>query len=119
MRTVLALSVTLLAGAGCARQARVNDKAEVEKAITQYLSTRPGLTGTAMSVEVKQVTFQGNQAEAEVVFRSKDNPQASVGMRYVLRRTGNAWSVERDKSRGLTPAHPTERGAGGHASAEQ
>jgi len=102
--------VLLLALTGCSRPAPMENKAEVEKAIEQYLSTRPGLTGTAMSMEVKQVSFRGGQAEAEVVFRSKDNPQASMSMRYVLKRTGgNAWSVDRDKARSLSGGHPAER----------
>ncbi len=100
---------------GCSRRVPTENKADVEKAIQQYLSARPGMTSTAMSMEVKQVTFRGDQAEAEVVFRSKDNPQASMSMRYVLKRTGgNAWSVDRDKSRSLSAGHPTERTGEAH-----
>jgi hypothetical protein len=93
----------------------MESKADVERAIQQYMSTRPGLTSTAMSMEVKQVTFRGEQAEAEVVFRSKDNPQASMSMRYVLKRAGgNTWSVDRDKSRSLSAGHPADRTGEAH-----
>lgn len=89
----MVLALVALA-AGCARQPASTDKAEIQKAVEQYLSTRPGLSSSAMETEVKDVKFQGDRAEAEVFFRSKTNPQANMTMRYALKRSGNAWVVE-------------------------
>ena len=111
MRALLALCLLLIAVTGCSRQAPVNERADVEKAIQDYVNSRPILSPTAMSMEVQQVTFQGDKAEATVLFHGREDPQSSVSLRYVLKRTGSrTWLVERDKTKGVTSAPP---GAGG------
>ena len=99
MQRLLCLSVSLwlLATlAACAR--RQDNRADVERGIQRYIAAKPGLS-SSMSMEVRSVNFGGDQAVAEVIFRSKTNPQASIGMRYVLKRTGkDSWEVEPGKS---------------------
>ncbi len=113
MRALLALCLLLTSVMGCSRQAPVNDRADVEKAIQDYVNTRPILSPTAMSMEVLQVTFRGDQAEATVLFHGREDPRSSVSLRYMLRRTGSrTWLVERDQTKGVTSTPP---GAGGSA----
>ena len=115
MRALLALSLLLIAVTGCSRQAPANDRADVEKAIQDYVNSRPILSPTAMSMEVQQVTFQGDQAEATVLFHGREDPQSSVSLRYVLKRTGSrTWLVERDKTKGVTSATPRAGGGARH-----
>ena len=114
MRALLALCLVLPPTVGCSRQAPVNDRADVERAIQEYVNSRPILSPSAMSMEVQQVTFQGDlAAEATVLFHSREEPRSSVVLRYVLKRTGSRnWVVERDKTKGTTSTPP---GAGGGA----
>ena len=107
MRALLALCLLLTVVNSCSRPAPVNDRAEVEKAIQDYVNSRPILSPSAMSIEVEQVSFQGDQAEATVLFHGRDEVQSSVALRYVLRRTGSrTWVVEPDKTKGVTSALP-------------
>ena len=47
-----------------------------------------------MTLEVGEVAFSGDTAEAQVKFRSKQAPNMAVGVQYKLRRSGNGWKVE-------------------------
>jgi hypothetical protein len=49
---------------------------------------------TNLTLEVQDVTFTGDTAQAEVKFRSKQSPNLVVGVRYLLRRVGDRWQVE-------------------------
>ncbi len=111
MRALLALCLLLTVVTGCSRPAPVNDRADVEKAIQDYVNSRPILSPSAMSMEVEQVSFQGDQAEATVLFHGREEVQSSVALRYVLKRTGSrTWVVEPDKTRGITSAPPRAGG---------
>jgi hypothetical protein len=100
MRGSVTLILLVLASvAGCSRRGQRSDKADIEKAIRQYIAAKPGLAGGGMSVDVKQVEFKGDKAEADVQFRARSNPEASMVMRYTLKRTGpGTWAVESGKS---------------------
>ena len=107
MRALLALCLMLATAAGCSRQAPVNNAADVEKAVQDYVHSRPGLSGTAISIEVRQVTFHDDRAEATVLFHSREDPQSSVALRYVLKRAATrTWVVEREKTRGISSVPP-------------
>ncbi|MBI4465844.1 MAG: hypothetical protein HY656_00250 [Acidobacteria bacterium] len=85
-------------------------KAAVEAGIRAHLSQRSGLALDKMEMEVKQVTVQGEKAEADVVFRSKGG-EGEMAMHYTLRRQGDRWVVERSGGAGagggvLPPGHP-------------
>ncbi len=113
MPALVALCLLLTVVTGCSQQAPVNDRADVEKAIQDYVNSRPILSPTAMSMEIQQVTFRDDQAEATVLFHGREDPQSSVSLRYVLKRAGSrTWLVERDKTKGVTSA-PQEAGGGG------
>jgi len=92
---------------GCQREADSN--AAIQSAIEQHLTNRPGISGDKLILEVKQVKVQGERAEAEVVFRSRDDPAAQMSFHYQLRREGGQWKVEggRPDAAGGSP-HPTQ-----------
>ena len=95
--------------AACARQS-IETKPAVEAALRAYLTQRPGLAMDKMDMEVKDVKFKGETAEADVVFRVKDG-EGEMAMRYTLRRQGDTWVVERSAQSGasgaeMPPGHP-------------
>jgi hypothetical protein len=108
MRALVALGVgAALLLAGCARRSQQNSQADVEKAIQQYIAAKPGLGGGGMLIDVQQVKFDGDKAEADVRFQAKSNPAASMTRHYTLKRTGpNTWVVESGKSAGMGEMHP-------------
>jgi uncharacterized protein YhdP len=92
---VMSLVVLGLAGsAACHRLTRVHSKAAVQEAIEEHLKQRSNVVFQNMTVEVGDVTFNGDTAEAQVRFRSKQAPSLAVGLLYKLRRAGNGWQVE-------------------------
>ena len=95
--------------AACARPS-IDTKPAVEAALRAYLAQRPGLAMDKMDMEVKDVKFKGETAEADVVFRVKDG-EGEMAMHYTLRRQGNQWVVERSGHTGassdeMPPGHP-------------
>lgn len=108
---LFALCAALLAGTACSRlrQApRLETKEAVKAAIDAHLAKRRGTIALdQMNVEVRDVKFQGDRAEADVLFSSKTGT-ASMTMHYALRREGDHWVVERSASgdMGMPPGHP-------------
>lgn len=113
MRRFLTFSfcVLVLATAGCGRfrsGPQLERKEAVKAAIDAHLAKRRGqLALDQMNVEVKDVKFQGDRAEADVLFTSQSGG-ASMTMHYSLRREGDHWVVERGGSSGMgmPPGHP-------------
>lgn len=89
----------------CQREAARNPEAEVEAAIRDYLETRPGLSLDNMEMELTKVEFQGDTAEADVLFRSKAG-EGEMPFHYTLRREGDGWVVERRGRGQMPPGHP-------------
>ena len=104
---VMSLVVLGLAGsAACHRLSGNHSKAAVQKAIEEHLKQQPNVVFQNMTVEVGDVTFNGDTAQAEAKFRSKEAPSLAVGVLYKLRRAGNGWQVESTSSAtmpGTTP----------------
>jgi uncharacterized protein YhdP len=96
MRAVVMSLVVLglASSAACHRLGGNHSKAAVQEAIEEHLKQQPNLVFQNMTVEVGEVTFNGDSAEAQVKFRSKQAPNLAVGMLYKLRRAGNGWQVE-------------------------
>jgi uncharacterized protein YhdP len=91
---VMGLVVLGLAGSGaCHRLSGDHSKAAVQEAIEQRVRQQPNVVFQNMTVEVGDVTFNGDNAEAQVKFRSKQAPNLAVGMVYKLRKAGNGWQV--------------------------
>lgn len=97
---------------GCSKG---NSDAAIRQAIEQHLSGRPGLNNSDMVMEVKKVQVEGDKADADVVFRSRTDPKASMDFHYKLHREGNAWKVEAPAAMGGGAPHamPPSDGAPG------
>ncbi len=80
--------------AGCAGQNKADTDAAVRKAIEEHLASRPGLSSSEIVLEMKKVDIQGDKAEADVVFRSRNDSKASMDFHYQLRKDGSRWKVE-------------------------
>lgn len=91
---------------GCNRFAGVNSKSAVQAAIEAHLKKRPGLALSNMSTEVKDVKFEGDKANAQVIYVSKDSPDLKVEVRYVLQRQGDQWVVESSTPMGGVGGNP-------------
>jgi hypothetical protein len=79
---------------GCSRSKGSQTKEAVQAAIEAHLAERQNLMLANMTVEVQDVRFQGDTAEAQVNFRSKKASDLVVGVRYLLRKSGDTWKVE-------------------------
>jgi len=110
MRSV-AMSLVILGLAGspaCHRMGGFQTKAAVQEAIEVHLKQQPNVFFQNMTVEVGDVTFSGDTAQALVKFRSKQAPNLAVGMLYKLRRSGNGWRVESTSTASMPGASPHE-----------
>ena len=83
--------VISVAAMGCHR---LDSKRAVQAAIEEHLKQRPGLVMENMTMEVEEVKFSGETAEARVKFQSKQAPRSLVEVRYTLRRADGRWEVE-------------------------
>jgi hypothetical protein len=89
-----------------------NSKAAVKAAIEERLKQRPNVVFQNVTVEVGDVAFNGDTAEAQVKFRSKQAPGLAVGMQYKLRRAGNGWQVESSSPTSMPGTSPHGNTAG-------
>jgi len=79
---------------GCRKNIQSDDA--VRQGLMNYLSQNKNLSLTAMDIEVKQVTYRDNEADAVVLFKPKGGDASSgMSMRYTLERQGNEWVVKR------------------------
>jgi hypothetical protein len=95
----------LVAALIACNRAPANEQA-VRAGIIEHLSKNTGLDLQAMSVDVKNVNFQGSQATATVSFRPKSSPDAGMSMNYILERRGEKWVVSKSASSGHGPGTP-------------
>ena len=95
MRFLIAgvVGVALLFGA-CSKAGESEPERKVRAALDAHLQKKGNLALNNMNMEVQSVKFNGNTAEAQVRFQSKERPELAVGLRYVLRRAGDHWEVE-------------------------
>ena len=92
---VIGLAVLGVAAlAACHKLSGIDSKAAVQQAIEEHLKQQPNVFFQNMTVELGDVTFNGDTAVAQVKFRSKQAPTMVVGIVYRLRKTGDKWRVE-------------------------
>lgn len=105
-RSAVLIAAALLATACSTRKAGQNKEA-VERGVIEYLQNRSGLDIKAMDVNIANVSFRENEAEATVSFSAKGAADASnmMQMRYVLESKDGKWVVKGRSG-----------GAGGHGS---
>jgi len=112
MRVFVALVTTLLlASAGCNKATKLQTKEAVQAAIESHLKQRPNVMMANMNLEVGEVKFAGDTAEAEANFRSKQSPTLVVGVHYKLRLAGDHWQVESSTPSGGMGGNPHGGGA--------
>jgi hypothetical protein len=87
------LAMTVLAGA-CSKHSETAQERDVRAAIQEHLQKRGNLVMQNMTMEVQSVKVNGDAADAQVRFQSKQKPELAVGIHYVLRRTNGQWQVE-------------------------
>ena len=120
MRSVLACLLGLgIVLTGCNRSKGLESKEAVQAAIEAHLAQRQNLMLANMTVEVQDVKFKGDTAEAQVNFRSKQASDLVVGVRYLLRRSGGTWKVESSSpTSGMGGAAHGGMGASPHGQSE-
>jgi hypothetical protein len=115
-RRLLTALLALAALAACHRGSNLESEAAVKQAIDHYLSSRPNLNVQSMDMQVSGIRFRGQEAEADVVFRARHDAQATITMKYTLRREGDSWRVTPQAAGSLETGHgmlpPGESGSG-------
>lgn len=104
----LGLSAALLLGGACKKQPSDNDA--VRAGILQHLNSVGTLNMSAMEMEMRSVSINGNQAHAEVVFRTKTGAPPGAGMQiaYNLEKRDGAWVVQKTQPTGGMIEHPDQ-----------
>jgi len=104
--SVLALCILLTA---CSSGLR-SEKA-VREAIEAHLKSRSDLAASKMTLEIENVKFGDNSAQADTKFRSKDDPGLAVSVHYTLRHAGDHWEVVSSSSANGAASNPHATGA--------
>lgn len=102
----LGLAAALLGASACRKQA--SDSAAIRSGILQHLNAIGNLNMSAMDMDVRSVSINGNQAHAEVEFRPKAGGVAGAGMQvaYNLEKREGSWVVLKTQPLGGTIQHP-------------
>jgi len=92
-------------GSGAAASQTHASEDSVRAAIQDHLAHNTNLNMQAFDTDVKQVTIQGDHAQAEVEFRLKNGPGA-MQLTYALEKRDGAWSVTNSDVGGGNFTHP-------------
>lgn len=110
-RFVLALWLLAALGvsSGCKKQPSEEDA--VRSGIMQHLTGVGTLNMSAMEMDIRTVSINGNQARAQVSFRPKTGAPAGAGMQvdYNLEKRDGAWLVLKTQPAGGMIQHPDPR----------
>jgi hypothetical protein len=106
---LLAVIATLVVGckngSGAGNAQAQTPENSVRAAIQDHLAHNGNLNLQAFDTDVKQVTIQGDHAQAEVEFRIKSGPGA-MQLTYSLEKHDGAWSVIDSDPAGRNFSHP-------------
>lgn len=99
-------SVALLLVGGCKRQQ--SDSDAIRAGIMQHLNGVGTLNMSAMVMDLKSTSVNGNLAHAEVEFRPKTGAPPGAGMQvaYNLEKRDGVWVVLKTQAAGGTIEHP-------------
>ena len=102
----LGLSAALVAAGGCKKQA--SDKDAIRAGILQHLTGIGTLNMSAMEMDIRTVSVNGNQAHAEAEFRPKTGAPQGAGMQvaYNLEKRDGNWVVLKTQPAGGMIQHP-------------
>jgi hypothetical protein len=102
----LGLTVTLLVAGGCNKAKK--DANEVRAGIMKHLAGMSGLNMSAMDMEIRNITVNGDKAHAEVEYKLKSGNDKGAGMQvsYNLERRDGQWVVQKSQPIGGMIQHP-------------
>jgi hypothetical protein len=102
----LCLSAALFGLGACKKQ--VSDNDAIRAGILRHLTSVGTLNMSAMDMDIRSVSVNGNQAHAEVEFRPKNSgtPGAGMHVAYNLEKRDGAWVVLKTQSLGGMIQHP-------------
>lgn len=102
----LGLAAMLLAMGGCKK--KVSDNDAIRAGILQHLTAIGTLNMSAMGMDIRSISVNGNQAHAEVEFRPKTGGAPGAGMQvaYDLEKRDDAWVVMKTEPLGGMIQHP-------------
>ena len=109
MRTKALLSASLLAVSFCvACKKQLSDNDAIRAGILHHLQVVGTLNISAMDMDLRIVSINGNKAHAEVEFRPKTGgpPGAGMVVAYNLERRDDGWVVLQTQPAGGTINHP-------------
>lgn len=86
--------------------------APIRTAIQAHLAHNTNLRSDAFDMQVKQVTYNGDHANAQVEFRAKSGG-GSMQLSYALAKQNGAWSVIESTPQGSNFSHPGLNGSQG------
>lgn len=91
---------------GCKNQP--SDKDAIRAGILQHLKAVGTLNISAMEMDIRNVSINGNQAHAEVEFRPKTGAAPGTGMQvaYNLEKHDGSWTVLKTQAAGGAMQHP-------------
>jgi hypothetical protein len=103
---VLCFSAAILFGGGCKKLP--SDSDAIRAGILQHLNGVGTLNMSAMEMDIRSVSVEGNQAHADVEFRPKGGAPAGTGMQvaYILEKRDGAWVVQKTQPTGGMLRHP-------------
>jgi hypothetical protein len=99
----LLLATALLALSACHKA--TSDEEAIRASILRHLRENSSINLANMDTTVQQVSINGDRAQAQVLFRTKQEGQSMV-MTYALERSGGEWKVLRGQPSGGQVAHP-------------
>jgi len=88
------LACLAVLASGCKRSGAAQTNTVIQEAVKSYIQKQSNLKMDNITVEVRQVQYDGDRATAEVNFRSKQQPDLVMGRHYVLHRADGQWQVE-------------------------
>jgi len=120
MRKVALLAVLATLTLGCRSglgtgNPQAQNENAVRAAIQDHLAHNGNLNLQAFDTDVKQVTVQGDHAQAEVEFRLRGGP-GSMQLSYSLEKHDGAWSVINSDAAGSNFSHPASNDSQGGSS---
>ncbi len=102
----LGLTTALLFSCGCNQAKR--DANEVRAGIMKHLAGMNGLNMSAMDMEIRNISVNGDKAHAEVEYKLKSGSEKGAGMQvsYNLERRNGEWVVQKSQPIGGVIQHP-------------
>lgn len=99
---IFAVLLVCTVAVGCGKT--VSDQDAIRTSIDKHLNERGDLNMSAMDREVKQISVDGDHANAQVEFRLKGG-NARMEIEYTLERQGKEWTVSSSQPVGMGDLH--------------